>query len=144
MSAGWRHIWFDKQNPLVTFLDRRREVNPTFVCDTRSIPAEGGGGYDLVVFDPPHANVGKNSDMAKQYGYSITDDIRATVRGSAKEAWRVSKPNALMAFKWNDCGQKLEKVIPMLEGWEPLFGHGLSIPGRHKSSTYWVLLRRIS
>lgn len=37
MSAGNRAIWIDKNNPLVTFLDRRPEVNPTFVCDTKTL-----------------------------------------------------------------------------------------------------------
>ena len=51
-------MWFDKQNPIATFLDKRPEVNPTFICDTTKIPDEVGNDFDLVVFDPPHENVG--------------------------------------------------------------------------------------
>lgn len=35
MSAGGRAIWLEKDCDLVTFLDRREETKPTFVCDTR-------------------------------------------------------------------------------------------------------------
>lgn len=142
MSAGWRYIWHDPNNPLVTFLDRRAEVKPTFVCDTRRIPEEVGKDFDLVVFDPPHENTGKSGPYVRTYGHSTTEDIRTTVRLSASEAWRVTKPNALMALKWNDCKWPLEKVLPMLEGWAPLFAHGLRLPGRHHTQTYWALLLR--
>ena len=59
LSAGNRAIWWDKNHPLATFLDKRAEVEPTYVCDTREIPAEVGADYDLFVFDPPHANFGQ-------------------------------------------------------------------------------------
>lgn len=75
MSAGNRAIWFDKNNPLVMFLDKRESVNPTIVCDTRNIPESAGKDFDLVVFDPPHLNTGKNSNMAKCYGYHTTAEI---------------------------------------------------------------------
>lgn len=142
MSAGYRHIWYDKNHPLVTFLDRRSETKPTIVCDTRSIPLEAGS-FDLIVFDPPHENSGAHTRMRATYGHSTREDIWSTVRGSALEAWRVAKPNALMAFKWNDCAKPLEKILPMLDGWEPLFAHGLRMPGRHRTQTYWVMLRRL-
>lgn len=142
MSAGYRHIWYDKSNPLVTFLDRREETKPHFVCDTRKIPEEVGSGFDLVVFDPPHENSGAHSRMRATYGHSTRADIYSTLTGSCVEAWRVTKPDALMAFKWNDCARSLEAILPFLRGWEPLFGHGLRLPGRHKTQTYWVMLKR--
>jgi hypothetical protein len=140
MSAGFRHIWADKNHPLVTFLDRRAEVKPTIVCDTRAIPL-GDGLFDLVVFDPPHENTGSGK-LSRTYGKADRADILSTVYRSSREAWRVTKPNALMAFKWNDCAWPLEKVLPMLQGWEPLFAHGLRLPGRHRTQTYWALLLR--
>ena len=144
LSAGHRHIWFNTKHPLVTFLDRRPEVKPDIVCDTRHLPAEVGSGFDLIVFDPPHENCGPNGNMARNYGHSTRADIYDTIEGSAKEAYRVGKATTLMAFKWNDCGISLKKVIPLLEasGWEPLFGHGFPKSGRHKSETTWVMLMR--
>ncbi len=111
MSAGNRAIWFDKENPLVTFLDKRESVKPCFVCDTTNIPDEVGKDFDLVVFDPPHENVGANSHMATRYGHSTRKEIVETIRGSGKEAHRVTRSGALMAFKWNDHAFNLDRVL---------------------------------
>lgn len=141
LSAGNRAVWFNKNHPLAVYLDKRAEVNPTFVCDTRQIPNEVGSGFDLVVFDPPHMNCGPNSNMSKVYGYHTTADILDTVYGSGKEAHRVTKENALMALKWNNHDIKLQRVFDLLPYWEPLFGH-LTKDGP-RSQTYWVMLRRL-
>lgn len=142
MSAGYRHIWYDKKHPLVTFLDIRPEVKPDIVCDTRSIPLDAGS-FDLIVFDPPHGTLSSSSRMGDTYGRFTAKEIYSTVAGSSIEAWRLAKPNAFMAFKWNDCQKRLENVLPMLRGWEPLFAHGLRMPGRQTTQTYWVMLRRL-
>ena len=141
MSAGNRAIWFDKNHPLATYLDKRPEVNPTVVCDTTSIPTSVGKDFDLVVFDPPHLNTGKNSNMAKCYGHHTTAQILETIEGSGKEAHRLTKENALMALKWNTHDIRLQRVFDLLPQWEPLFGH-LTKDGP-RSQTYWVMLRRI-
>lgn len=44
LSAGRRAVWFDKKHPLTTYLDKRAEVEPDIVCDTRSIPDSVGTG----------------------------------------------------------------------------------------------------
>lgn len=145
MSAGNRAMWFDMQNPMVTFLDKRPCRKPTFVCDTRDIPPEVGKDYDLVVFDPPHENVGANSNMAKRYGHSTRSEIIETIKGSGREAHRVTKPGALMAFKWNDHAFKLDKVLDLMgQYWEPLFGSHMKNRGGTdaKSQSFWILLKR--
>ncbi len=145
LSAGGRAIWIQKDLDFVTFLDKREEMHPDFVCDTRDIPEIVGIDYDLVVFDPPHINVGKNSNMAKYYGHSTTKEILDTVAGSSKEAHRVSKPNALMAFKWNDHDIKLDRALDLMKPfWMPLFGHHMRNRGGKAamSQTYWVMLLR--
>lgn len=142
-SAGNRAVWFDKNYRDAIYLDVRPSVNPTIVADTRSLPPEiKSDEYDLIVFDPPHVNFGKNADMSKTYGHHTTEEIRDIIRRSAKEAHRIGKKDSLMAFKWNDHDQKLGKVLDMMaEYWEPLFGHGVSVRTKHSSQTYWVLLR---
>lgn len=145
MSAGNRAIWFDKNHNLTTYLDIRPEVNPSIVCDTRELPLEVGNDYNLIVFDPPHVNFGANAEMSKTYGYHTTDEIRDIIRRSAKEAYRVSAADAIMAFKWNNHDQKLDNVLDlMFEWWEPLFGHLVSTRTKHSSQTYWIILRRKS
>lgn len=145
LSAGNKAMWFDKNNPLVTFLDKRECVNPTYVCDTTNIPEYVGCDFDLVVFDPPHENVGANSNMTKFYGHSTRKEIIETIKGTASEAHRITKSNALMAFKWNDHAFKLDKVINLMNDyWTPLFGSHLKNRGGcdAKSQSFWVLLLR--
>lgn len=143
LSAGNRAVWFNRNHPDAVYVDVRPEVEPTFVADARALPAEVGEGYDLVLFDPPHKNNGADGNMARNYGHWTADEIRSVVVGTAKEAHRVTKPNALMAFKWNDHTWKLQTVLTMLDPWwEPLFGHGARGQQRHATMTFWVMLRR--
>ena len=140
MSAGNRAIWFNKDHPLAVF-NIRPEVKPTFVMDSKEMKGLAEDHFDLVVFDPPHLNTGKNSNMAKCYGHFTTEQILKTIEGSGKAAHRVAKKNALMALKWNTHDIKLERVFKLLTNWEPLFGH-LTKDGP-RSQTYWVMLRRL-
>lgn len=145
LSAGNRACWFDKNNPLATFIDKRAEVNPTLVADSTCLPESAGSGYDLVVFDPPHENVGANGHMTKRYGHSTRAQIIDTIIGSGNEAHRVTRSNALMAFKWNDHAFDLDKVLSLMPKWEPLFGHHLRNRGgsEAKTQSFWVMLRRL-
>lgn len=145
LSAGNRAIWIQKQLNFVTFLDKRPETMPDFICDTREIPKEVGDSFDLVVFDPPHLNAGKNSNTSKSYGYHTTLEIKETIIGYAKESHRVSKKNALMAFKWNDHDISLDMALELMSPfWTPLFGHHLRNRGGSaaKSQSFWVMLLR--
>lgn len=139
LTAGNRAIWFDKDHPLATYLDKRPEVKPTIVCDTRQgIP---GYGYNLICWDPPHMNCGPNSNMSKVYGYHTTNEILETIQLTGLEVHKVSAPDALMALKWNNHDIKLQRVFDLLPLWEPLFGH-LTKDGP-RSQTYWTMLRKL-
>lgn len=145
LTAGGRAIWIEKDLDFVTFLDRREEVEPDFVCDIRSIPPEVGDGFDLIVFDPPHANTGKNGKMTKFYGHHTAADIRDMITNGSREAHRVSRSEALMAFKWNDHDQKLDTVLNLMKPyWMPLFGHHMRNRGGSSAvhQTFWVMLLR--
>jgi hypothetical protein len=143
MSAGARAVWFDKNHPDALYLDIRPEVSPSMVADTRELPAEVGDGYGLIVFDPPHKNFGANSNMAKCYGHHTSAEIRDIIKRSAAEAHRVSKPDALMAFKWSSGDFKLQTALDLMaDHWEPLFGHGVNHQQRRGNATSWVMLRR--
>jgi len=143
VSAGNRAVWFDRHHPLATYVDIRPEVKPDVVADSRALPANWAGKYDLVVFDPPHKNNGNNGKMTKNYGHHTAEQITSIIRDTAREAHRVSRPAALMAFKWNDHTRKLSSVLPLLAPfWAPLFGHGVSHQQR-SSATSWVMLLRV-
>lgn len=143
LSAGNRAVWFDKNCPWALYLDKRESVKPDIVCDTTNLPESVGKDFDLVVFDPPHMNCGKNSDMSKSYGHHTTAEILRTVEGTSREAYRVTKPNALMALKWNDHDIKLKRVFKLMPHWIPLFGHITKDGSTSKSQTYWCMLMRI-
>jgi len=143
LSAGNRAMWFDKKNTIVTFVDIRPEVNPDIIADSRNLPGDFDNDYDLVVFDPPHVNCGENSHMGKEYGHHTSEEIRILIRATAKEAHRVTLPNGLMVFKWNDHDQKLERVLALMnDWWEPLFGQLVAQRTKHTSGTYWVILKK--
>lgn len=143
LSAGNRAVWFDKQYPDAVYVDCRPEVAPSIVADSRALPADVGEGYGLVVFDPPHKNNAASGKMSVNYGHHTAAEIRDIVANTAKEAHRVTRDDALMAFKWNDHSRKLTDILEMLAPyWEPLFGHGVSGQQRHQSMTSWVMLRR--
>lgn len=145
LSAGNRAVWFDKSHRDATYVDIRPEVDPTIVADARALPAELGDDYDLIVFDPPHKNNAASGKMTVNYGHWTAEQIRDIVVGTAREAHRVSRQDALMAFKWNDHSRKLSSVLTWIDPWwEPLFGHGVSGQHRGGSMTSWVMLRRRS
>lgn len=142
LSAGNRAVWFDKRCELATFIDIRPEVEPDHIADSRQLPDHIKPGFDLVVFDPPHKNSGASGNMSRNYGHHTAAEITDIVQRTAKEAHRVAKPNALMAFKWNDHTRKLSSILPLLAPyWKPLFGHGVSSQQR-SSQTSWVMLLR--
>jgi hypothetical protein len=144
LSAGSRAVWFDKNHRDALYVDVRPEVKPDVVADARELPAEIGTGYDLVVFDPPHKNSAASGTMSKRnYGWWTAEQITEIIVGTAKEAHRITRPNALMAFKWNDHTRKLSSVLKLMTPWwEPLFGHGVREQQRHATMTTWVMLRR--
>ena len=143
LTAGNRAVWFNKHHPDCTYLDLRSEVDPDIVADSRDIPASVGTGYSLVVFDPPHVNGGAKGNISRDYGHHTSEEIRDIIQRSAREAHRVSVPDALMAFKWNDHDQKLKTILDLMaEWWEPLFGHKTASRTKHSCQTYWVMLHR--
>jgi len=139
VSAGNRAIWFDKANPLCTYVDIRPEVEPDIVADCTALPADIGTGFSLVVFDPSHKN-NAGGNMVRNYGAWTHEQIRHTIEGTAREAHRVAVADALMAFKWNDHSIKLATVLELMAPyWQPLFGHGVT---HQQKGTFWVMLRR--
>ena len=142
LTAGTRSIWFNKDQPGAIFIDIRKEVEPTFVRDARNTGL-ADQYFDVVVFDPPHANFGKNGKMSKNYGHHSAAEIKALITGAAKEAHRISKRNAVMSFKWNDHDLTLNSALKLMaDYWTPLFGQKTSVRTMRASTTYWVMLKK--
>lgn len=141
-------FWFDKSNPDVLFLDKRRvkpimvgkgrnarkfEVNPDRVMDFRDLKLKSST-FTLVVFDPPHfSNLGKKSYMGQKYGCLDKKTWREDLTKGFSECFRVLKKNGVLIFKWNEHEILLREVLALTDR-KPLFGH----PSGKTQKTHWV------
>lgn len=142
--CGSRMFWFDKENPIVTYMDIRQEyeeletghvvnVNPDIVGDFRDMPFESNT-FDMVVFDPPHLiHAGENSWLAKKYG-KLDELWPEDIRQGFAECMRVLKPNGSLIFKWNEDQISLQEVLAAI-GEQPLFGN-------KRSKTHWLVFMK--
>lgn len=141
--CGSRMFWFDRDNPLAVFVDKRKEshvlcdgralnIAPDVVADFTDLPFENDSFY-LVVFDPPHmTSLGGNSWLAKKYG-RLLGDWELEIEEGFRECWRVLRTNGTLVFKWNSTDVPLDRVLKLAPA-RPLFGH---TTGR-RAKTHWL------
>ena len=146
--CGSRMFWFNKQNPLVLYADKRTEshtlcdgrhleIRPDIEADFTEMPFPDNH-FKLVVFDPPHlVKLGKGSWMAKKYGV-LPVDWRAELKKGFDECMRVLQPHGILIFKWNENQIKVVEIRKIIKV-EPLFGH---VTGRHQS-THWMTFMKL-
>lgn len=130
--CGARMFWFDKNNPDVVFMDRRKVstmlcdgrqfvVNPDVIGDFTNIPY-ADNWFNMVVFDPPHLiHAGKTSWLALKYG-TIEGDWKDMIRKGFKECLRVLKKDGVLIMKWSSDQISTKDVLQVLP-MQPLFGH---------------------
>lgn len=147
--CGSKMFWFDKNNPDVLFIDKRKEkliakdsskksgqisidVNPDIIADFTDMPFNDNC-FHLVVFDPPHLKkLGENSWMNKKYG-RLPDNWELEIKKGFDECMRVLKPCGTLIFKWNEDQIKVRDVLKIIP-YKPLFGH---TSGRN-AKTIWI------
>lgn len=136
-TCGSRMMWFDKNNPLALYLDKRQvdpttvglgrnartfSVDPDVIADFRHLPFEDESFF-LTVFDPPHlVRAGAKSYMAAKYGKLDKETWPQDLKAGFEECWRVTKPNGTIIFKWNEYQVPVHEVLKAI-GRQPLFGH---------------------
>lgn len=141
--CGSKMFWFDKENPLTVFQDKR-ELD-TNLCDGRQLivkpdvigdftnmdwPDEK---FKVVVFDPPHLDkLGETSWMALKYG-KLPEDWNDYISKAFSECFRVLENDGLLIFKWNEIQIKTTEILKC-SPYKPMFGH---ISGK-RSDTHWV------
>lgn len=149
-TCGSRMIWFNKNNPVAVYVDRREiedeaiwkstkndstrklSIHPDVIADFTDLPFADEQFY-LVVFDPPHlTKIGENAWMCKKYG-RLDGDWRNTIRKGFEECMRVLKPNGTLVFKWNECQIPVKEIIECI-GVQPLFGNRSGKQGK----THWM------
>lgn len=144
--CGGRMFWFDKQNPLAFFIDirhlklkmvgkgrnaRKFGVEPDAIMDFRHMDFEDNTFY-LTVFDPPHMKNNAAGYMSIKYG-KLPKDWESFLREGLDECFRVTKPNGVIIFKWNEVNISTTRLIEAL-GRKPLFGHTTN----NKGNTKWL------
>lgn len=140
--CGSRMMWFNKQNELALFADKRKEkailcdgrvleINPDIQIDFTNMPFPDNTFHHFV-FDPPHlGHAGAKSWVAQKYGVlgqSWQDDLR---RGF-EECFRVLKTNGILVFKWSEVQIKVKDILA-LTPYKPLYGHTTN----KRRSTHW-------
>lgn len=139
--CGPKMFHFDKNNPLVTFMDIRKGdysvnskkvlVNPDIVADFRDMPFENESFY-LVIYDPPHLLwAGRRGRLKAAYGDLNNDTWKDDIRKGFEECWRVLKPGGTLVFKWSEVQIKKSEVEPLYPA-PPVFGN-------RRSKTHWVV-----
>lgn len=141
--CGSRMCWFNKNNPIVTYMDIRDEqctlcdgrtlnIHPDVVGDFTKMPF-ADKSFKLVVFDPPHLlKVGQGSWLAKKYGI-LPRDWPTLIKTGIDECFRVLDSNGILIFKWNEDQVTVKQILKVIQR-NPLFGH---TTGRH-GKTHWM------
>lgn len=149
VACGGKMFWFDKENPNVLFLDKRREehilcdgrkfiVNPDEIMDFRDLKLQDKS-FHLVVFDPPHiTHVGKSSWLYKKYG-KLDETWRDDLKRGFEECWRVLKDDGILIFKWSEESVTVAEVLKLFSQ-KPLFGHTTGKGGKTK----WMCFMKLT
>lgn len=146
VCCGPRSFYFDKADPRVTFCDlhprhmtlcdgRALDVSPDVVSDFRDLPFPDES-FSLVVFDPPHLDVGAGWQVGK-YGKLDPRGWRRDLSAGFSECLRVLRPGGVLVFKWYEYRIPLRDVLACCPA-TPILGNR-----RPKASkTHWVLFMR--
>ena len=146
--CGSRMFWFDKENPVTVFGDKRQEdhilcdertlsINPDVVMDFQDMPFDDGS-FKLVVFDPPHLEkLGDNSWIAKKYG-KLQSDWKIVLKNGFSECFRVLVDDGILIFKWNETQFTTSEILKLTPN-KPLFGH----KSGKASKTHWICFMKL-
>lgn len=152
--CGGKMFWFDKADPDVLFMDRRKvdpiivgkgknarkfECQPDIQMDFRNMDFPDNS-FKVVVFDPPHfTSLGAKSYMAIKYGTLDKETWRDDIRKGFSECFRVLKNEGILIFKWNEHDIRLSEILKLTD-YRPLFGH----PSGKAQKTHWVCFMKRS
>jgi len=155
-TCGFKGIWYQKNHPFVTFMDKRKEnidgktknykfknrrrvkINPDIVSTWKDAPFPDNY-FDMIIFDPPHLiknNGSKLSQMQKQYGYLNKDTWKQDIKEGVEKLFKILKPEGVFILKWCENNARVEEVIKLMP-YPPLFGSNTKSKGY--TANYWIL-----
>ncbi len=152
--CGSRMFWYDRADPRVTYMDKRREthelkdsssvggtrtlvIDPDVLGDFTAMPFPDAS-FSLVCFDPPHlVRAGKAGWLAKKYGVLGTD-WREDIRKGFAECFRVLRTQGTLVFKWNKNDVPVREILALTPE-RPLFGNQ---QGKNMN-THWIVFMKV-
>lgn len=155
-TCGSKMIWFNKNNELAVFVDKREldceaiwtsgdgqstrycNIHPDIIADFTDLPFEDNTFYHII-FDPPHlVDGGDNAWMVKKYGKLNKDTWQQVLHDGFSECMRVLKPYGTLIFKWNETQIPVKDVIAAI-GARPLYGNRSGKQGK----THWMAFIKV-
>lgn len=155
-TAGYRGIWYQKNHPFVTFMDKRKEtvdtrsdnnlknsrrykINPDVVSEWKDAPFPDNY-FDMIVFDPPHlawVNNKKESSLDKAYGYfKSKDECKRQITEGVNKLFKILKPEGIFILKWCENSIPIDEIIKLMP-YQPLFGSNTKSKGH--TANYWIV-----
>jgi len=149
LTAGYRNIWREiGYMGDVLFLDMRYEVEPDVCGNNERLPFRDNI-FDVVVYDPPHVIREEHetyfrTEFGKRYwAWKSVRDFVNNIKKVNVEAYRVTKPNGIMVFKWIDRYIPIDRVLVFLDKWiEYKRVKRISKSYHGNNTTYLVWLKR--
>ncbi|MFW6172608.1 MAG: SAM-dependent methyltransferase [Elusimicrobiota bacterium] len=154
-TCGFKGMWYQKNHPFVTFMDKRKgiydfdnpstlsryrkyNINPDIVSEWKHAPFPDNY-FDMVIFDPPHlikSKKSKVSNMMKAYGYLEKEIWKQDLKQGIRKLFDVLKPEGIFILKWCENNIKVEEILKLFP-YEPLFGSNTKSKGH--TATFWIL-----
>ena len=92
----------------------------------------GGGTFDLVVFDPPHLlRAGESGWLFAKYG-RLNATWKEDLKKGFSECWRCLRAGGTLIFKWNEDQIPVSEVLKLAPA-KPLLGN------RSGQKTHWIV-----
>jgi len=153
-TCGTKAMWFNKNHPLVTYLDKRSgnfiyqnrnqkttiKINPNVVGDFTKLEFDNNC-FDMVLFDPPHIvqNKPDSSKCMAYYSYLPSDKWQSILQKGINELFRVLKPQGVFIFKWAERAKPIKDIVKLFP-YPPIFGNRTWKANPSKSNeVYWLV-----
>lgn len=147
--CGGKHFWFDKNNPLTLFMDKRKvekgaipqqpnwECNPDIISDYRNTDFKDNQ-FKLIVWDIPHKLKPDKGLITMKYG-SLGETWREDTTQGFNELWRILDNHGILVFKYADLDISVKEMLSLFPI-DPLFGTKTK---KGVNNTYWFCFMKV-
>lgn len=153
-TCGQRGIWYQKNHPYVTFMDKREgifnsktlnqsfknsriiKIKPDVVSDWKNTPFNDEE-FDMIIFDPPfiiRKDGNTPNTFVVTYSYLPKNRWEQELKLGIIEFFRILKKDGIFIFKWDEVDIKLKRVLKLFP-YPPLFGSRVG----QKNNMHWIV-----